>query len=418
MRKIRHAFARLWRPARGTLETILFSVFIPRRAIFGYVRGLFYNWGVAEDLVRSRVGSAGLAHCRRRYSDAVQAVAKADYAAEQRSLRFPTVGLLVGLTAFGILFATMVSRIGPSKSDIIIAFAFMFLANGFAVLPIAPNYVRPWRRLGTLAVIFSVVALMGILASGGPETLNKVFRDRLSYIEVIAISALGIATFDLYGFTIARISYWRAGKAYQRYLTLSDNDDNRAIVMSVYLLTELRSPSPLSRPASLRQYIRFLSDYLEAGLGARSIYQSGIVVKRYTDAATSIKELDVWLSLPQADTAFDMAQRVADLASALLSGFYHELPQAPTPEALLTPSSTAGLRAHWTTILRRGIGAVVPVEIYLGWRSIGPGLPAAVDQWLGSIAVLWLILNVVKILDPNYASAWGEMRDVLPVQRK
>jgi len=179
-----------------------------------------------------------------------------------------------------------------------------------------------------------------------------------------------------------------------------------AILRAGWLVADLAdSPDPESNSRHLRILIFLLDKYLDTQLGRQGLYSSVTVRKRYAGAARAVRELNTWLSLPQENTGYQMTQRAADLASALLSGRYHYLPYSDfdDTEPLDGHEQRRRLRSSGQ-ILKRFLAAVLPAGVYLLWRSYGLGFPPTVDQWLGSLALLWLILRLVSLLDPNYTS--------------
>src|SRR5262245_30727348 len=93
----------------------------------------------------------------------------------------------------------------------------------------------------------------------------------------------------------------------------------------------------------------------------------------------------------------------------LVTGQYDSLPAA----ADVPPVQSVVSRRTVTRFVGRLLITVLPLAILLGWNIVGPEIPGPLSQWLAGFAILWLITNILQVVDPRYGLAWDRVRDAL-----
>jgi hypothetical protein len=182
----------------------------------------------------------------------------------------------------------------------------------------------------------------------------------------------------------------------------SASHEKYAIVLALSILYRLRveTPDPLllrDRRISIMAGLRLLASAVEHGISG---HMPGVfeldqrVTSRFSGAAAWIRELEIWVALPQRTTLEDMRDSLHEILGPIVTGRLHYLPSVdPSP-------ATSSTSIDWRRVVFNVIAGAVPAAL-LALASILGLVPEAWREAASAIAVLSVVIGVANAFRPG-----------------
>lgn len=134
--------------------------------------------------------------------------------------------------------------------------------------------------------------------------------------------------------------------------------------------------------------------------------------RSFASVASGLRALKREVALPN-DTYAKLADQACKLCMISAIGLYGLLPTADAPDSSAVPSR----RARITLPAKRAAAAVLPFALYLlllAFPSLLKSLPLLKHDLptIGLASLLWLLLYVIKFLDPNYSDVLASLKNM------
>ncbi|MFC0115859.1 hypothetical protein [Kibdelosporangium aridum] len=254
-------------------------------------------------------------------------------------------------------------------------------------------------RVSATSVILGAVAWR---LSGTSLTLDRVpagAEAAAAFLVLAASSALGALWSSVGVVGVRYVMRRRRSRAYP---------ESVVIIYSAEILALLDSVKPGMRLTAKGRLIWWLV-YLEPCLRGMSRKlplppdtSRQLVDRRFSQASAAVREYQAWVALEQPQTIKDLRASMLQLLGAVVTGFYHDLPQ-PTGEM-------RGSRT-WLHGVRQVVIGLVPMAALASLPLLGIPLPEPLRQWATGLALVWLISRLIKLFDRDVS--WQDIQETI-----
>lgn len=259
--------------------------------------------------------------------------------------------------------------------------------------------------LATLGLISGILTIPVMTLYSLIASSMGVSSAQLATYKILAIIVLSAATFTLvytgYGWLVTRVN-------------VSHPNSDLVVAGKVFmLLRELEKPQPLARRhdrADVVARLESIADFIQNRISSDPIKLAPVsptALGRFSRAATYVRGLQVWATLPQARTVSDLREELLALLVPLVTGYYHYLPDAePSAAHSITRRGTS-----WRRIAIGVGGSLTPAILIYGAISLG-WIPPEWRQVLTATAVITAVLGLSAVVKPNVAETIKSAQEV------
>lgn len=136
----------------------------------------------------------------------------------------------------------------------------------------------------------------------------------------------------------------------------------------------------------------------------------GILQLRLDRTAARLREYQVWVALPRADTRDVLLSEIAQACAVFSVGFYDLLPETDIPALSAREyASTVG------KVLRGVIAGIFPLFALWSVRQLDLLPQGALGNSLTVTAIVWAVVSVVGLIDPLYSGKIAALKDVMSI---
>jgi hypothetical protein len=329
--------------------------------------------------------------------------------------RILIVALIFGLAASTACLVTLFLG-AQRQGQFIAASAIVIPISALCALPfVVSGRMQPFRLLVVSAIGTSIGSL-SLFLSGTSATIMTILTGKVpsgteigaAFLVFAASSAIGAVSSSLALGVVRLATDLRRHRHYP---------EESAIIFATEIFVLLDNQTPgmptetkrntISQLKKIEPCLRGISRKLTLPANSSRL----VIDDRFKQASAAVAEYQTWVALEQAHTIKDLRDSMLQLIGAVLTGFYHDLPQPDGPTAKDFGVSRA--RA-WLRGVRQLMTGLLPILVIVALPWFGVALPDPVRQWVTSLALVWFAGNAIALFNPAQHIT---MRDLLETVR-
>lgn len=164
------------------------------------------------------------------------------------------------------------------------------------------------------------------------------------------------------------------------------------------------------------EYLDVAADLLRSApprnIGGLRARENRAILEHLSASARVVDSYRLSVLLPKHDTFSLLRGQIAEIVATVLLGNYGSLPKES-----IVPSPQASWIRRSLRLIRLAVVAALPIAVVFAADAIGFQLPESVSDTLIFASILWAVIVVVTIVDPQLERRMNMTRDALAILR-